>query len=436
MRSHLTRDDLVKQFGGIYKLRAMSREAIFIADPASAKKILTLDGFKKPGRALSLLSDYFKYVLFLMPTNDEWRRHRKFMLSSFGPAHQRQTLDVTIDICDQLAQMWKGRIQSGGSPVTNIHHVMSCLGIDVIGQIAFSYDFRSILEHENMESSTKMKAFNALVSLVGTRPYMPKFLWSLYGVGTGAKQDEVNLIKGIVARVIAAKRERGADAVGEAQKDILDRLLETSGWTDQEVNDELIALFLAGSETTANTLVFIIFLLDKYPDVLRRLEEELREVLDGASSGKLTWDLLPKLKYTEAIIKETLRLHPTLPIINSRISAQDMELSGHMVAANTPLIIDIRGIHRNPDVYERPLNFEPERWLSGFVPPPGAYIPFGDGPHICLGMKMAMTEMKTVLACLIPKFRFKVVPDQDLEPVTSLTYGFKNGLKVQVEERT
>ncbi|KAJ3216944.1 hypothetical protein HDU67_008763 [Dinochytrium kinnereticum] len=435
-QGHKLRDYLHKRYGSIVKVKLMNREAILVADPAAAKKVLCSDEFKKTGNALGYLLDRFKYLLFLMPTDPTWRRHRKLLVKGFGPSHQRETLEVTNNICDQLLKMWDSH---GSGYITNIHHAASCLTIDVIGVVAFSYAFNAILTHEQPNASGLVEDYNHLLTLVATRPFVPKFLWSHYGVDLHDKLEETRSVKAAVLKAVLAKREvmkeNGFKPDG-SRRDVLDWILESSDWTDDEITDEVLALFLAGSETSANSIVFCIYLLDQYPHTRTKLEKEVDNLLTDSPDGKISWDQLSKLTYMDCFIKETLRLHPVIPFTNSRTNpSTDVELAGHIVNAGSSVVVDIRQLHRNEAVWKRPEEFDPDRWEGGFSPTSGAFMPFGDGMHSCLGMKMAMVEIKAVLARLIARYRMEVVRDQDLIPVTTIAHGFKNGLLVRLEKR-
>ncbi|KAJ3176898.1 hypothetical protein HK101_010361 [Irineochytrium annulatum] len=208
--------------------------------------------------------------------------------------------------------------------------------------------------------------------------------------------------------------------------DVLDRMMESSEWTDDEITDEVIALFLAGGETSANTIVNCALALDQHPEVRERMVAELDEVFGGDDS--VAWEKLGELKYTEAVIKESLRLYPVVVMSGVRLSSEDVEMLGYHIPKDTGVAVDILGIHRDEKNWKHPLSFMPLRWMEpGFQPVPGSYLPFGDGVHMCLG--------KWVLARIYRKYRLSVVPGQDLERVTTLTTGLKNGLKVVVEPR-
>ncbi|KAJ3064391.1 hypothetical protein HK102_008216, partial [Quaeritorhiza haematococci] len=171
--------------------------------------------------------------------------------------------------------------------------------------------------------------------------------------------------------------------------DMLDRLLDHAtsnpttgsdeeGMTDPEIIDAVVGMFFAGHETTTSTLGWLIYELSKPENahVRTKLEEEVDEVL-SKSGGRLTWESLASLKYTEQTIKETLRLHTIVPTIG-RTTPKDQIVNGYFIPAGTRLSINARMIHRNPVYWPNPLKFQPERF-GGSVRA-GTFLPFGDGP--------------------------------------------------------
>jgi cytochrome P450 len=192
-----------------------------------------------------------------------------------------------------------------------------------------------------------------------------------------------------------AKRRQADDL--EEREDILSLLMQArdedgNPMTDQELRDELMTLLVAGHETTATSLSWTVERLIRHPEKLERLRAELDEGKD---------------EYLDAVIKETLRLRPVLPVV-VRDLQEDVEIAGHTVRAGERLACSITLAHRNPEVYPDPHAFKPERFL---VQKPGTYtwIPFGGGIRRCLGASFALYEMKQVLPAIIQQL--------DLQPV-------------------
>ncbi|KAJ3169087.1 Thromboxane-A synthase [Irineochytrium annulatum] len=447
-RFHDLRSDMRRKYGPIYRLRGASgRSLVTVSDADAAKKLLTSDSFLRSGRPLLICPDIFKSVLFFMPTDTPWRKHRKFLQPGFGPTHLRHSLVATNEAMDNLLNIWELTTSGNATHQTDIYHVASSITIDVIGVVAFSYRYACVLNHLDPDSQVQMKAYQSAFDAIARRFATPSFLWRAKGLAADQIKGQVDEMKSAVRNAITSKRElmreRGAEGGDKDEAylkkmrdlDVLDRMMESSEWNDEEMTDEVLALFLAGGETSANTIVNCALLLDAHPEVLDRMVMELDEVLDDSEGDHVTWDQLQRLKYTECVVKESLRVMPVVVNSLGRIASEDVEIMGHVFPKGSTLSVDIQGIHRDERYWKHPMSFSPSRFMDGFTPAPGTYVPFGDGIHMCIGYKMAMIELKGVLARIYKKYRLSVVHGQDMTRVTTITTGFKNGLKVVVERR-
>jgi len=145
---------------------------------------------------------------------------------------------------------------------------------------------------------------------------------------------------------------------------------------------------------------------------------------------------LPKLRYTEMVITETLRLYPPVPVLG-REATKDFEIGGQHFSAGAELWIVPWVLHRNPRYYDAPDEFRPERWEGDLAKrlPKFAYFPFLHGPRVCIGNAFASMEIKLILATVGQQFQFKLAPNQVVEPKFSSTLRPKHGIKMLVTQR-
>src|SRR2546428_4372726 len=198
-------------------------------------------------------------------------------------------------------------------------------------------------------------------------------------------------INGFIYVLIRERRASGCDT-----GDLLSMLLRAhdddgKGMCDRQLRDELTTLMVAGLDTTALALSWAFYLLARNPIADAKLAAEVQAELGERLPGFAD---LPHLRFTEAVVKETMRLYPSAWLVG-REAVQDCEISGHHVAAGTSLIMSQWLIHRDPRYFETPLAFIPERWLDEPALkqlPKFAYFPFGGGPRICIGSAFAMME--------------------------------------------
>jgi cytochrome P450 len=228
-------------------------------------------------------------------------------------------------------------------------------------------------------------------------------------------------------------------ASSEDAGDLLSMLLavrdeETGeGMTDRQLRDEAMTVFLAGHETTANALSWTWHLLSGHPEVESRLQEELREVLAGRPP---TVGDLPRLRYTDMVVKESMRLYPPAWAFG-RETLADCEIGGYHIPAGTQLIMSQWVMHRDPRYYEEPVEFRPERWGDGSTVglPKYAYFPFGGGPRLCIGQSFAKMEAVLLLATIAQEFRLRSAPGERITPQPSITLRPKNGMRMVLEKR-
>ena len=243
----------------------------------------------------------------------------------------------------------------------------------------------------------------------------------------------VSHIERVLYRIIAERRASGRDA-----GDLLSMLLaaqddDGSRMTDQQLRDEAITLFLAGHETTANTLSWTWWLLAENPAVELKLHAELHAVLAGRAASL---DDLPKLAYTGHVITESMRLYPPAWGM-ARLALEEYEIRGYPVPKGAGVSFAQWMVHRDPRWYDAPEEFRPERWEGDLLKriPRFAYFPFGGGPRQCIGNSFALMEAALTLATIAQRYRFRLVKDHPVVPLASITLRPRYGIRVQLEAR-
>jgi cytochrome P450 len=217
-------------------------------------------------------------------------------------------------------------------------------------------------------------------------------------------------IRQVVHDVIRAWRAEGVD-----RGDMLSMLLlardEDTGETmnDQQAFDEVLNMFIAGSETSGLALTWLFHQLTQNPDIERRIRAEVDQVLAGRP---ITFDDVPKLQYIRQVINEVLRMYPIWFVM--RRARADVELGGEHMRAGTEFIISPHAMHYDPRSYPEPDRFDPDRWTPERMAalPKGAFIPFGAGSRQCIGNSYAYTEMTIAVATIMARWRLVPVPDK------------------------
>lgn len=200
-----------------------------------------------------------------------------------------------------------------------------------------------------------------------------------------------------------------------------------SGLSDLEVRDQVVSLIAAGYETTSGAMAWLVHSVGSDPDLQRRLRAELDAATGGAA---LTAAALRDLPLLAATVTETLRLYPPAAI-SARHVAQGFDFAGHRVAAGSLLVYSPYVTHRDPDIYDDPLTFAPERWLDGARRPPHEYLPFGGGSHRCIGSAMATTELSVMLARLLARGTF-AVEEQRVRATSFAAMRPRDGMRIRL----
>jgi cytochrome P450 len=229
-------------------------------------------------------------------------------------------------------------------------------------------------------------------------------------------------------------------ASGTMSGDLLSVLLQAQddeglGMTDRQLHDEIMTLFLAGHETTANALSWTWLLLGQHPEVEEKLIEELRHVLGGRAP---TPSALPRLTYTEMVLREAMRLYPPVWVIGRRALAP-FRMGNYELPAETNVVMSQLITHRDAKYFPEPERFDPDRWRPNdprnLSLPRFAYFPFGGGPRVCIGAGFSMMEAVLLLATIAQKFKLTLVPGQTIEKLPSVTLRPKSGIRVILHRR-
>jgi cytochrome P450 len=236
----------------------------------------------------------------------------------------------------------------------------------------------------------------------------------------------------------AAGRAGGDDGGhdGGGYDDVLGMLMaardeDGSGLTRQELQDQVISLISAGYDTTSAAMAWAVYALLTHPAAEERARREVAEVV---GDRPVTAADLPALTYLDGVVNETLRLFPPA-VVSARVPVEDFSYAGHRIPAGAMVLYSPFVTHRMPEVWPRAGRFRPERWdpASALYRPaaPSTFLPFGGGPHRCIGATLATVEIKTMLACLLARTRLRLVSPAAV-PTSVTAMRPRGGLPVRV----
>jgi cytochrome P450 len=260
---------------------------------------------------------------------------------------------------------------------------------------------------------------------------LPLPLW----VPTRKHQIERHAIRELhrlIGNMIRTRRNTGEDR-GDLLSMILLSSDENGQMSEIQARDEAISLFIAGYETTANALAWTFYALSQNPDVEARLATEIKIVLEGRTP--IVEDLR-NLKYTEMVIRESMRLHPPLWILLREV-IEDIQVGEYTLPKGNFVEFCPHVTHRDPRWFPKPEQFIPERFEEGWEKriPKGAYFPFGMGPRFCIGQSFAMMEAQILLAMIIQRWQLTLVPGQKVVPQPMIAQRPWHGLHMMLTKR-
>jgi cytochrome P450 len=304
---------------------------------------------------------------------------------------------------------------------------MMGLTLDIIARTMFSKDVRGEVETVRRLTDVVVALPPNMLDLLGFPEWFPRRQPAAY-------RRVIAEFDAMVARLLAERRADGID-----RGDLLSMLLaardpETGeGMSDKQLRDEILTIFLAGHETTANALAWTWYLLARHPEAEARLHDELDRVLGGRLPSLAD---LAELKWTRMVLEEAMRLYPPAHTISRTALGEDW-IGGVRVPRGASITISIYVTHRSPNIWPEPERFDPERFTPAAVAARHrfAYLPFGGGPRICIGSSFAMAEAQVIVAMIAQRYRLRLAPGHVVEPVGLVTLRAKNGVWVTLEPR-
>jgi cytochrome P450 len=412
-----------REYGDIVWSRFLYVPALFLYHPNEIEYVLTTNArnFRK---AMTLRSNFFQRLVgngLLTSEGEEWKRQRRLSNPAFHRERVATYATTMVDYAKRLSANWRA------GETRDVHRDMMRLTLEIVVQCLFSADVSHDVDHIGETLGEMVKPFAAQATLkwiLNNRLPTPSHI---------RFHRLARKIDNVVYRIIAERRKSGKD-----EGDLLSMLLDAhdedgSGMNDKQLRDEVMTLFLAGHETTALTLAWSWYLLGENPVAEKNFHAELDAVLGNRDA---TFADLPRLKYTEQIVKESMRLYPPAYGLG-REAINDCEIGGYPVPAGTQVFMFQWATHRDARFFDQPTEFMPERWTPEFEArlPKYAYFPFGAGPRVCIGASFAMMEMILVLATIGQRFRLQLDPDHPVETYPAMSLRPKDGVQITVHAR-
>ncbi|KAH8344192.1 hypothetical protein KR084_007750 [Drosophila pseudotakahashii] len=400
------------------------RPALLIRDAQISRDIVTKDfaSFHDRGVYVDEDNDPMSAGLFQME-GASWKNLRTKLTPSFTSGKLKAMFETSNVIGDKLVATIKNDIPQGGNKEVDIKKLMATYAIDIIGTTIFGLNVDSFADPNNefvaISKKLNRKNFTDILRTAALflYPGMEKFF-----VRIGWKQESLELMRELAHRTVDHREKNNI-----VRKDLLQLLLQLRNqgkistddtvWTAESTKNgvksmskdviagQLFLFYAAGFETTASTTSFTLYELTQNPEVMEKAKEDVRKALEN-HDGNLTYDAISDMKYLEACILETTRKYPALPFLN-RICTQDYPVpdSKLVIKKGTPVLISLLGMHLDSENFPDPMSYQPERYLDESKDfNQAAYMPFGEGPRMCIGARMGKVNVKIAVAKILSNF--------------------------------
>lgn len=412
------------KFPQISRFRFVYLRMVLLTDPEYIRHVLQINNknYKK-----GIEYEHLKPVLgegLLTSEGDFWLRQRRLAQPAFHRERIAGFVEKMVNCTDEMLNEWEKTKNNS----FDLHAEMMHLALDIVGRTLLSTNVKSnASDVEHALDNTIAESYHRIQRLANWPLWMPVPRVLQYNRNR-------RILDGVVNTIISERRKSG-----EKFNDLLDMLMsaqdEETGekMSDQQLRDEVMTVFLAGHETTANALTWTFYLLSQNPDKAKKMYDEADAVLQGK---KPAVEDLKNLVYTQQVIYESLRMYPPAWAMG-RTALSDDEIDGYKIKKGDNILIIPYVVHHDSALWESPEQFIPERFTSEAMKEMHKfkYFPFGGGPRFCIGNNFAMMEMQVVLAMAAQRFRLRLKDGAKVELDPLVTLRPKYGMWMEKSSR-
>lgn len=410
-----------RTYGDIALIRLGPRDSYLLSNPQDIAQVLVTENRKFIKHPAMSVNRYLLGNGLLVSEGSFWLRQRRTVQPAFHRERLALYRDTMVGLTRRMLDTWRP------GQVADMHRKMMHLTVRIVAKGLFDTELGDAVDEVERAQQEVMDAYfsryNSIFFLLSERIPVP--------ANRRIKRASLSL------RAILEKHVLGPRPLADGREDLLEMLLlaqdQDEGMSDRQLRDEVMNFFLAGHETPSNGLAWVWYLLAQHPEVEARLHAEVDAVLGGRAP---TVEDVPRLRFTEMIVTEALRLYPPLWVIG-RQALEDCDVGGYRLPAGSMIQMSQWVVHRDPRFYPDPNAFRPERWAERPMKtlPKYAYFPFGGGARMCIGHSFAALEMILVIAMVAQRFRLAVAPGFFPIPLPSMTLRPANGVRMIIQGR-
>jgi cytochrome P450 len=419
-RMHLILEGWARQFGPVYQFRIGRRRLVVVADHKLIGTLLRErpDGFSRSMKLGEISAEMGLPTGVFHANGELWRRQRRMVMAAFDPGHVKRYFPALRGVAQGLERRWTRAAQ--GNAAIDLQADLMRYTVDAIAGLAFGARVDTLGSDGDIIQQHLDKIFPALFK----RMFSPFPTWRWWpGPADRALTASISEVLAAVDGFVSEARARLAHdpALREHPGNLLEAMLVAadhpdSGIDDTQVAGNVLTMLLAGEDTTANTLAWMIHLLWANPAALARATDQVRTVCGDAR--ELTLEQLGQLDYVDACAHETMRLKPVAPHVGFH-ALRDGQVGDLLVPKGTMILSVMRHDSVSDSHVPNAAAFAPERWLEGgeaamsASSPKRVSMPFGGGPRICPGRYLALFEMKMAMATLLGRFDITALDTPD-----------------------
>lgn len=426
-RLHQNLEQWAQEFGGIYKIRLGPSKHIVITDPDIMQEVMRArpDQFRRMEKMDNIFKEEGVHGVF-NAEGEEWKVHRKLVAQGLDVRHQQQFFPAILKTTQRLSNKWKQLAEN--QQTFDIQKDLVRYTVDVTTSLAFGYEMNTVEMGEDVIQNHLEKVFPTIFKRINA----PIPWWRYYKTKADKEFDgafkQINILVNEFIEKGRAKLKANP-ALKEKPSNFLEAILveaeQEPTIDDRAIRGNLLTILMAGEDTTAHTLAWMIYFLCIHSEWQDKIWEEIKPYVNA--EGIIDdYSTLNNLKVIEAVAQETMRLKPVAPLLLFE-PLEDIEVKGHRFNKGRKLLFQTRHAATHKDYFEDPKEFNPSRWLAANKCPHlnhelKAFIPFGSGPRFCPGRNLALTEIKMVIAMLASNFRVSLTtPAEEIEEIMAFT---------------
>ncbi|KAJ9628385.1 hypothetical protein H2204_009222 [Knufia peltigerae] len=440
-------------------LHLFNRERLLLTSPQALGEVLTTKSydFIKPKLLFAGIGQILG-IGILLAEGDDHKAQRKSLMPAFHFRHIKELYPIFWSKSREMVQCIQAELEDEKSStkdsdsdrkphdVVEVSEWSSRATLDIIGLAGMGQDFRALQDPDNELNRVYRSVFqpDRTARILGLLQFfIPRIIIQNLPLARNRSVQAASAVARNTCRRLVEQKKRRMANKEPMDPDIISVALESGGFTDEKLVDNMMTFLAAGHETTASAFTWAVYSLSQNQDVQKRLRDEIHSHIDSLGNDKITHDVIDNMPYLHAVCQETLRLWAPVPL-TIRTTAVNTSILGQYVPRGTTIIVAPWAVNHSVALWGQDADkFDPDRWMAadgqqannaGGATSNYAFLTFLHGPRSCIGMKFAVAEFACLLAAFVGTYEFQMVdPDEEVLIKGGITARPKNGMRVVVK---